>query len=165
MPPPDRAYSFAGPLLKQEKGFPMMYCVPLPMEIADELQRVGVRRVICEMNGRAYRRAVTGPNGGERCLLVSKEMMRQMEVDVGETVCVDMWPDPDPDRIELCDELVATLAQDKEAAERFYGMTPGRQRGFNLHVSSVKSTDTRIKRALDLAYKLRTYTLYGDRKP
>lgn len=158
-------HSYAAPLLKQEKGFPIMHYVPLPMEIADELQRAGVRRVECKMNGNEYRRAITGPNDGERYLLVSKKMMKEMKVGLGDTVLIDLWADPDPDRIELCEELVATLNQDKEAAERFYNMTPGQQRGLNLHISSAKRSETRIKRALDIAHKLRTYTLYGDLNP
>lgn len=155
----DHAYSFAAPVLKQERGFPIMHYVPIPMEIADELKDADVRRVICEMNGHEYRRAITGPRDGERYLLVSKEMMREMGVVIGDTAFVDLWPDPDPDRVELCEEIIAVLDQDEEAARRFYGMTPGRQRGFNLHVSGGKQIETRIKRALDIAHKLRTYTL------
>ncbi|MDX1440316.1 MAG: YdeI/OmpD-associated family protein [Rubricoccaceae bacterium] len=164
MPGTDRTYSFAAPLLKQEKGFPLMHYVPLPMDIADELQDRGVRRVECTMNGQEYRRAITGPRDGERYLLVSKAMMKEMEADYGDTVLIDLWPDPDPDRVELCEELVAVLDQDDEAAERFYGMTPGQQRGLNLHISGGKRSQTRINRALDIAYKLRTYTLSGDRQ-
>jgi len=160
----DHTHSFAAPLLKQEKGFPIMHYVPIPMEIADEMHDAGVRRVICEMNGHEYRRAITGRKDGERYVLVSKEMMREMGVGFGDTVLVDLRPDPDPDRVELCEELVGVLKQDEAAAERFYGMTPGRQRSFNLHVSSSKRSETRIKCALDVAYKLRTYTLYDDRK-
>lgn len=158
-------HCFAAPLLKQEKGFPVMHYVPIPMEIAEELWKAGVRRVECTLNGREYRRAIKGRKDGERHLLVSKSMMKEMDVDYGETVIVELWPDADPDRVELCEELVEVLKQDKEAGERFYGMTPGRQRGFNLHVSSSKRSETRIKRALDIANKLRTHTLYDDRTP
>ncbi len=160
---PDQTYSFAAPLLKQEKGFPIMHYLPIPTEIADELQKEGIRRLICHMNGHEYRRAITGRQDGERYVLVSKAMMREMGVEYGETVLIDLWPDPYPDRVELCDELVGVLDQNEEAAERFYRMTPGRQRSFNLHVSGGKRTDTRIKRALEIAHKLTTYTLYDDR--
>ena len=42
-------------------------------------------------------------------------------------------------------------------------MTPGRQRGLAYYITSAKTTDTRLKRALEIAHKLRTHTLYGDR--
>lgn len=160
----DHTHSFAAPLFKLEKGFARHHYVPIPMEIADELRDAGIRRVIVELNGREYRRAIMGRKDGERYVVVSKEMMREMGVGFGDTVLVDLRPDPDPDRVELCEELVGVLKQDEAAAERFYGMTPGRQRSFNLHVSSSKRSETRIKCALDVAYKLRTYTLYDDRK-
>jgi hypothetical protein len=116
------------------------------------------------MNGNEYRRAITGRKDAERYVLVSTEMMRQMGVAFGDTVLVDLRPDPDPDRVDFCEELVGVLEQDEEAAERFYGMTPGMQCSLNLYVSGAKRTETRIKRALELAHKLRTNTLFGDRQ-
>ena len=160
----DHTHSFAAPLFKLEKGFARHHYVPIPMDIADELRDAGIRRVIVELNGREYRRAIMGRKDGERYVVVSKEMMREIEAAYGDTVLVDLRPDPDPDRVELCEELVATLDQDKKAGERFYGKTPGMQRSLNLYVSGAKRTETRIKRALELAHKLRTNTLYGDRK-
>ena len=90
------------------------------------------------MNGNEYRRAITGRKDAERYVLVSKEMMRQMGVAFGDTVLVDLRPDPDPDRVDFWEELVGVLEQDEEAAERFYGMTPGMQRSLNLYVSAPK---------------------------
>ena len=116
------------------------------------------------MNGNEYRRAITGRKDGERYVVVSKEMMKEIDVAFGDTVLVDLRPDPEPDRVELCEELVVALDQDKEAGKRFYGMTPGMQRSLNLYVTGAKRTETRIKRALELAHKLRTNTLYGDRQ-
>ena len=164
MSPSEHEYSFAGPLLKLKKGFARHHYVPIPIEIADELREAGIRRVIVELNGREYRRAIMGRKDGERYVVVSKEMMKEMEVAFGDTVFADLRPDPDPDRVELCEELVATLAQDKPAGARFYRMTPGMQRSLNLYVSGGKRTETRIKRALELAHKLRTNTLFGDRR-
>jgi hypothetical protein len=36
------------------------------------------------------------------------------------------------------------------------------QRSIASYVTSAKRQETRIKRALELAHKLKTYTLYGD---
>ena len=48
------------------------------------------------------------------------------------------------------------------AAARFASLTPGRQRSLAYYVDSAKRDATRIRRALDLAHKLKTHTLYGD---
>ena len=68
-------------------------------------------------------------------------------------------PDPTPQAVELGEELTEVLAQEPEAAARFYAMTPGRQRSLAHYVLSAKRVDTRIKRALELAYKIKTNTL------
>jgi hypothetical protein len=52
------------------------------------------------------------------------------------------------------------MEQDEEAGKIFFGMTVGMQRSLAHYVSSVKNTDSRIKRALELAYKMKTETLY-----
>ncbi|MEM8488954.1 MAG: YdeI/OmpD-associated family protein, partial [Bacteroidota bacterium] len=70
--------------------------------------------------------------------------------------------DPDPDHVELGEELEEVLAMDEEAAARFYSFTPGKRRGLAHHVNSAKREATRIKRALEIAHKVRTYTLYDD---
>ena len=62
-------------------------------------------------------------------------------------------------------ELDAALAQDDEARERWASFTPGRQRSLAIYVAEAKRPASREKRALDLAHKLRTFTLYGDPPP
>jgi uncharacterized protein YdeI (YjbR/CyaY-like superfamily) len=47
---------------------------------------------------------------------------------------------------ELAPELAERLAQDPELAEAFDGLTPGRQREYNLHVSGAKRSSTRERR-------------------
>lgn len=47
---------------------------------------------------------------------------------------------------ELAPELSDRLASDDELAEAFNGLTPGRQREYNLHVSDAKQSVTRDRR-------------------
>lgn len=43
-------------------------------------------------------------------------------------------------------ELVAAMEQDRELAEAFRGLTPGRQRGYVLHIGAAKQSATRAAR-------------------
>jgi uncharacterized protein YdeI (YjbR/CyaY-like superfamily) len=52
---------------------------------------------------------------------------------------------PRPDE-ELAPELAERLAGDPELAASFDGLTPGRQRAYNLHVSAAKQSSTRERR-------------------
>lgn len=155
-------YHFAAPVLRLNNGMRMHY-FPLPMEISDALQDAGVRRLILTLGGHTVKRAVQGRKDGERFIVLSRDLMRTLGVSYGEMLDVELRPDPEPDRVDLPKEFVEVLKQEPDAAERFYGFTPGKQRSLAHYVASAKRSGTRIKRALELAHKLKTYTLHGDR--
>lgn len=56
---------------------------------------------------------------------------------------------------ELAPELAERLAQDPELAACFEGLTPGRQRGYNLHVSDAKQSSTRERRVDKIVPRIR----------
>jgi hypothetical protein len=163
MPDPSLAFAFAAPVLRLEDAFRYHY-LPLPDDVAAAYEAAGVRRLIATLNGHAFRRAVQGREGG-RCLIVGLPILRAIGAAYGDAVAVELRPDPDPGAVDLGPEFEAALDQDEAAAARFYAMTPGRQRSLAYYVTSAKREETRIKRALELAHKLRTHTLYGDRPP
>ena len=160
--PDAREFHFAAPVLRMQTGLRQHY-VPLPAEVAAACAAAGgMRRVIATLNGHAFRRAVQSSRDGERFVLLGLPLLREIGARPGDMVTVSLAPDPEPDRIDLGDELAAALEQDAAAAERFFAMPPGRQRSLAYYVTSAKREDTRIARALELAHKLRTHTLYGD---
>jgi hypothetical protein len=152
--------SFAAPVLRSESGMSYHY-LPVPADVAATLLASGTRRVVATMNGHPARRAIVTHEGAP-ALIVGVGLLRDVGVREGETVFVDVVPDPEPDRVDLGDEFEAVLADDTAAADRFFGFTVGRQRSMASYVTGAKRTGTRLKRALELAHKLRTHTLYGD---
>lgn len=159
----DQTYHFPAPILRRDDWMRMHYA-PIPTDIADELEAAGVRRVIVTVNGRTLRRAIQRTGEGERHVLLGMPFLREAGVREGDVAPVELYPDPDPDYIELGEEFSEVLEMDEEAAARFFAMTPGRQRSLAYYVTSAKRQETRIKRALELAHKLRTHTLYGDQR-
>lgn len=160
MNPPE--HEFAAPVLRLETGLKQHY-VPLPDDVARDFLDRGIKRVIVSLNGRPYRRAIQSRRGGLRFVMLSKVILREIGALEGETVLVAIKPDPQPQRVELGEEFEAVLAQDEEAAARFYSMTPGTQRSLAHYTTSAKRPETRLKRALELAHKLKTRTLHSDR--
>lgn len=154
--------AFAAPVLREEGGMGYHF-LPVPPDVAERLAASGTRRVVAILNGHSVRRGVVTVDG-RPALLVGLSLLRTVGAAPGDTVLVDAYPDPEPDRIDLGDELEAVFADDDAAAARFFSFTPGRQRSMASHVTGAKRTETRLKRALDLAHKLRTHTLYGDLK-
>ncbi len=152
--------SFAAPVLRESGGMGYHF-VPVPADIAARLASSGTRRVIAVLNGVPVRRALV-TQGGAPALIVGLPLLRDIRAALGDTVLVDAYPDPEPDRIDLGDEFEAALADDPEASARFFAMTPGRQRSLASYVTSARRPETRLKRADELAHTLRTSTLYGD---
>ncbi len=152
--------AFASPVLREDGGMGYHY-LPVPPDIAARLAVSGTRRVVAVLNGHAVRRGLVTV-AGRPALLVGQSLLRTIGAAPGDTVLVDASPDPEPDLIDLGDELEAVFADDAEVAARFFSFTLGRQRSMASHVTGAKRTETRLARALDLAHKLRTHTLYSD---
>ncbi len=152
--------AFAAPVLREDGGMGYHF-LPVPADAAARLAASGTRRVVAVLNGHAVRRGIVTVAGGP-ALIVGLALLRTIGATPGDTVLVDAAPDPEPDRIDLGDELEAVFADDADAAARFFSFTLGRQRSMASHVTGAKRPETRRTRALDLAHKLRTHTLYGD---
>lgn len=158
-------FRFTAPVISTGDIQFVQHYLPVPLEIADELQSRGIRRLVGTLNGQPFNLALRGRHDGERYLVLSRQTLRSLKARAGDPVTAIFRPDPTPDQVELPEELAEVLHQEPEAAQRFFAMTPGRQRSLVHYVTTAKRVDTRITRALDLANKLKTNTLYGDLNP
>ena len=50
--------------------------------------------------------------------------------------------------LELPEELEEIFRQDRKLANAFHALTPGRQRGYVMHISSAKQSSTRVNRIM-----------------
>ncbi len=141
----------------------VQHYVPIPDDVAEHLLRAETRRMIVTFNGHTERRALHNMRGMGPAVMLSQRLMRQLRLDYGDIVEAAICVDPDPDYVEMCEEFVIALEQDQEAAERFYAMTPGKRRSLAQYPNSAKRVETRIKRSLELAFRLRTFTLHSDK--
>ena len=66
--------------------------------------------------------------------------------------------------LELPEELETILEQDSDFKQIFDTFTTGKKRSLAYYVRGVKNVDSRIKRALELVYKVKTNTLYSSDK-
>ncbi len=156
-----QTYAFAAPVLRLETTF-RYHFLPVPADVGEALWNAGTRRLIATLNGHDVRRALLRTAEGHYHVLVGLPLLRTIGAREGDLVAVDLRPDPEPNRIDLDEAFAAILDQDEEAAARFFAFTPGRQRSLASYVTSAKRPETRVKRALELAEKIKTHTLYGD---
>lgn len=136
--------------------------IPFPDSVAEELFQNSTKRLIVRINGYEMRRGLQGGAESGSHIVVGLSLLKEVGLELGDSVGVEVSQDPDPGAIDLCDELLIALDQDDAAKERWSQLSLGRQRSLAYHVGSAKREETRIRRALDIALKLRTRTLHGD---
>jgi len=163
MTKPETVFSFPAPLLQSHEGMIQHY-IPIPDEIATSLLESGTRRVAGSINGFGIRRAIHRRKSGEHFLLIGKSLVKAFGGCVGEFAEVVLTSDPEPDRVDVDPVFEEVLEMDPEASDRFNEMTPGMQRSIMVYLESAKRVDTKMKRSLEIAEKLRTRTLHGDRQ-
>ncbi len=157
-------YLFEARLERLDEGMAFTI-VPLPDAVADALGAASVRRVVGTLNGHPFRRGVLNRRDGLRFLMFGLPLRRSFGVRPGDRVRISLEADPDPDLVEIPDELARALEFDDEARERWETFTPGKKRSLAYHVAGAKREVTRENRAVDLVAKIRTRTLHGDLHP
>ena len=159
-------FEFPAPVLKDESNAKWSFhYVLIPPDVADALVRNKTRRVILTVNARTANRYVYQHRDGEYRVILGLSTLRELGHGPGDVLFASLTPDPDPDSVDVPDELVEALAEHPEAQERFDAWTPGKKRSLASYITQAKRPETRIKRAFEMAYKMETYTLYGDKKP
>ena len=153
---------FTSEVVRLEDGM-KHHVVIVPEKIAEEFATENITRILLTIDAHRWRRAIQNKRDGRRYVVLGKEMLRQAGVSRGDHMHVTIEQDTDPDHIEMAAEFTAVLEQDPEALARWETFTVGKKRSLALYVSGAKRSETRIKRSLELAEKIRTRTLHGDR--
>lgn len=128
----------------------------IPSTIVTEVGGVSNKRFMCSVNGhKAFHGGFLALGEGEACISINAARMKEAGVAPGDIVDLLLVPDTSKYGMEMPEELSEVLDQDPEAARRFSILTPGRQRYIIHYVSSVKSTQLRVDRALLLIGNLK----------
>jgi hypothetical protein len=107
------------------------------------------------INNTDFSLAVQQRKDGDSYFIIGGRLRREAKIREGDEVKLSFRV-VDPDELELPEELRITLEQDSEAARVFDSFTTGLQRSLAYYIDSAKNVDTRIKRALDMAHKMKT---------
>jgi hypothetical protein len=153
-------YSFTSKLEDVRTGM-LTTLVVIPPKIISQLPE-GRKRTKGTMNGAAFSLAINNLKSGERYFAVSNALRKAAKIGVGDPVKVDFHL-VDPNIVELPEELEVVIAQDPDAEKVWNTFTPGMQRSLAHYVITAKSVDVRIKRALELMFKIKTGGLYSQK--
>lgn len=155
-------FEFQSILQKQAGGLAGHFIV-VPANISTSFLDAKIKRTIGTINGTPFNLALLSDGKGGRYLAVGQALKKAAKIVEGSRVQVSIQPDPNPDLILLCEEMEAIFELDEEAGKIFFGFTKGMQRSLAYYANSAKQSETRIKRALELAQKMKTGQLYSQK--
>ena len=137
----------------------------VPFSVADHYGTKGRVRVIATIGGVEAERALMPMGDGRHAVMVSKALMREARIVVGDEVRVSLVLD-DPDRVTIPEELLAAMDIDDEFRAVFERQTAGMKRGMCHWVASAKSPNVRAQRAAEVMRRLTTPgESFGGRVP
>ncbi|MEM9997703.1 MAG: YdeI/OmpD-associated family protein [Bacteroidota bacterium] len=153
-------HAFPAPILRDpevEAGY-MRHYIPIPVQVADALDAAGVTHVegTLDPGARAhpFRRALHRQPSGTLRLKFGEGWLRDAGAAVGALVHLELWEDPDPNRVDIPGELAAALDLDPVALEAWKQLAPSRQKTYAYHVGRAKQSATRSRRALSVVREI-----------
>lgn len=141
---------------RNKKG-PLSYTV---LYLSDDLERTlefgrGSRlRIAGEMEGVPVALALLPAKGDNHYVMVSKDLMRRMDCDLGDVVTL-RFDIADPDAVVVPLELTEALSVDEDALEQWVALTPGRQRTWAAYVDRAKLPETRRAKVDEVVDRMR----------
>jgi hypothetical protein len=153
---------FTSTVFRLETGM-CYHALPVPDDVAEKLKAANVRRLLATINGHVFKRALQSHADGGSFIILGREQLKICGLKLHSTVNVSLVPDPTPDLLDMPECFALVLDQDDEAHAGWETFSIGRQRSLLHFITSAKQEATQIKRAWQLAEKIRTRSLYGDK--
>lgn len=138
--------------------------VQVPKYVSDFFGVKGRTRVLGTMNGVEIDRALIPDGSGGHEIIIGTDVRKKTKVKEGMKIAFEIYRNPEPDSVEIPEELQVALDLEPEALEKFEKFTPGMKRNMAYWVNSGKQTETRIKRSLEILRRIMTGELFGGRK-
>jgi len=133
----------------------MAYYFIVPQWQVDEFTGGKSTRVLCTINGYEFPCALRLIKELGYIITLSKEKAKLCKVKEGSRTVAQIVKDESEYGFPVPEEWEEYLKQDDELKMMFEALTPGKRRGWLYHIGSAKSIDTRIKRCVLIAEKVR----------
>lgn len=128
--------------------------IVVPADVLDALGSKATKRVIVTIRGHALRLGLLPLEGGRRYLMLNKDVCKVVGIKLGDELEISIGPDPNPDRVDLPDELAEALAAWPEAETAFNNYSGAHRRAMARLVDEAKQPATRARRAVTLTERL-----------
>ncbi|RSK51020.1 YdeI/OmpD-associated family protein [Hymenobacter rigui] len=147
-------HTFEATLESGGPSFMPTQVVVVPPLVLAALGGKATRRVTGTLNGYPVRLGLLPLTGGGRYIMVNKDLCHTIGIQLGQRVSVALAPDPEPDRVEVPEELAEALEAWPEAGARFEQLSGSMRRAVAQHISTGKQPETRARRAVEITERL-----------
>jgi hypothetical protein len=141
----ESGHSFAGPLVRPEGTGTWVY-VDVPFDAAAVFGSRGQIRVRGTVGGAAFRSSLMPRGDGTHYLVVGAELRQSVGAGVGDTVDVQVEPDPEERVMDAPEDLHEALAVHAEAASYWAGLSYSARKEYVIWITGAKRTETRSSR-------------------
>lgn len=123
---------------------------PLLLKLNDnnETGKFNQRIIISVENMLSWQGGIVALVEGNDYITLSKARMKSLGVHVGDSVSCILEKDQSELGHEFPIEFQEVLSQDPDAKDRFYKLSPGKQRTIIYYINQVKSSDKKIEKCL-----------------
>lgn len=139
--------SFVGTLIRQESSIGWHSIILVPEKFAMELEKQDHLRVKAIFNRTETAHISIKKRQGEFYIVVNNKIRKALKIADNHRVEVNLETDKSKYGMPMPQELELMLAEEETASEFFENLTPGKQRSLIHIVSTVKNTDSRIRKA------------------
>ena len=160
MPIKEKIYQFTAPL-EEIKTVYRTYVIVIPESVLSELPAQKRYRVKGTINTTPFALAINSLKVGIKYFSISNPFKKTCKVLLGEPLDVLFYL-VDPSIVDMPEELTEVLAQDEEGNALWQTFKPGMQRSLAHYVFSVKNTDSRIKRSIEIVNKMKAGLLHSQ---
>ncbi len=145
-----QTWKFTAPMERMTGRFAWSY-VEFPHDVKELFGKRGDVRVKCLINGVAADRALMPTKSGYHIIVMGGDLRKKAGIKrPGDMVTIELWLDPEPDRIDIPEELADTLAFIPEMKATWDKLKPGMQRNMCYWIRTAKTAPTRAKRIAEL---------------
>lgn len=129
--------------------------IPVPQGVISNWEMSGEKRVVVTLNNLRTYPAALLKSKAYYFILANKEIKNTLHLEEGDSVHVSIVEDNSEFGHHMPEEFQVLLDQDREGADFFYQLTKGKQRSLVYLVSTVKNSDSRLKKALAILSHLK----------
>lgn len=157
----EQTFTFIGKIDHFEGTF-RNYALFIPPEILEKLPQKGRIRMEGTLNDFPFNLAIQSAKELGKYFMISNPTLKAIKLKPGMEVKVTCKI-ADPEKLEIPEEFAAALDLDDDANAIYQAMTTGLKRSLLHYVNSAKSSETRIKRSLELMEKMKTRQLHAQK--